>query len=73
MRQESSTLAQQLSVSGTKAAERTRVGRQQTSGSPSPSPTPPPVILFLAVQKGLFRFASLVVLDVVCGHLMFFY
>ena len=33
---------------------------------------PTPVILLLAVQRRLFYFDSLVVIDVVCGYLLFF-
>ena len=32
---------------------------------------PPPVVLLLAIQGWLFCFSSLVVLDVVCGYLLF--
>ena len=52
----------QLSVCGTKAELRARVGRPQTSGSP-------PVILLLAVPRRLFCFGSLVFLDVAFRYL----
>ena len=35
-------------------------------------PTPTPVIILLAVPRWLFCFGSLVILDVVCYHLLFF-
>ena len=38
---------------------------------PPPCP-PPPVILLLAVQRLLFCFGSLVVLDVVCDYVLLF-
>ena len=65
MSQESFTQTKQLSVWGTKAELKARVGRPQTSWSP-------PVILLLAVPRRLFCFGSLVVLDVVFRYLSLF-
>ena len=54
---------EQLNVLGTKAEQRARVGRPQTRRSPP---------VFAGRPKAAFLFSSLVVLDVVCGHLEFF-
>ena len=62
---ESSTQAEQLSVWGTKAELRARVGRPQTSWSPSE-------ILLVAVPRRFFCFGSLVILDMVCRYLSLF-
>ena len=58
----------QLSVWGTKAELRARVVRPQTSWSPPP----PPVISLLDVQRRLFCFGSLVILDVARCYLCLF-
>ena len=60
--------SKQVSVWGTKAELRARVGRSQISWSPA---APPPVILLLAVPGRLFCFGSLTVLDV-CGYVLWF-
>ena len=49
----------------TKAEQRSRVGRPQTSSSS-------PLVLLLAVPRRLFCFGSLVILDVVCRYLSLF-
>ena len=58
----------QQSVWGTKTELRASVGGSQTSWSPLP-----PVILLLAVPMWLFCFGSLVISDVVCRYLSFFF
>ena len=55
----------QLNVWGTKAELRARVGRPQTSWSPL-------VIFIVAVPRRLFRFGSLVILDVARCYLWLF-
>ena len=61
MSKESSTQTKQLSVRGTKAELKERVGRLIEA--------PPPVILLLAVPRRLFCFGSLI--DFRCGVSLF--
>ena len=58
MSKESSTQIEYLSVGGTKVEQRAGKGS--------------PVNLLLVVPRRLFCFRSLVVLDIMCGYLLFF-
>ena len=65
MSEESSTQTEQLSVWGTKAELRARIGRPQTSWSP-------PAIFIAGRPKAAFCFGSLVILDVARCYLWLF-
>ena len=67
MRKESSTQTEQLSVRGTKAELRTRVGRRELVEAPPPPP--PPQYFFAGRFKAIFLFWFFG--DFRCGVLLF--